>query len=262
MAEEDAYEVNNRRAEWSAYILIAGLVLELASALVFQKDWIETVATVIAIVLIVGGVWGEVHFGHKAREAGDRQLAEFEARTAEANAQAAKANNETAILRLQLDQEIQKRAPRRLTDEQKAALVAELRGKMKEINLVVQKDIETKAFEIQWLDVFGQAGIEIHPYELPTGEVFSAPAGVMMYSPSGRAGTGEEPLKDDPLYIALKKANIFGGTTSRPFLTFDMRQQVESVLRQGQPLGKDILDAVPQLSADTHVLYIGQKHPF
>jgi len=64
-----------------------------------------------------------------------------------------------------------------------------------------------------------------------------------------------------PVY-ALKKASIFGGTTSRPFLSLDMRQQVESVLRRGPPFPADILDAPPQLPANTHVLYIGQKFPF
>ena len=215
-------------------------------------------ASVLGALVTAFGV-GLLMWGTRVRDHDfESNVARLNSEAGAARERAGKLEEQAARLRLELDREIQKRAPRHLTDEQKAILPAELRGKMKEINLVVQKDIETKAFEIQWLDFFGQECIEIHPYDLPSGEVFSAPAGVMMYSPSGRGGTGEDPLKDDPLYIALNKANLFGGTTSRPFLTFDMRQQIESVLRQGQPLPKDILDAVPQLPPNIHVLYIGQ----
>ncbi len=51
---------------------------------------------------IVGGVWGEVHFAHKARLAGDRQLAQYETRTAEANARAEEAKRDADKIRLEL----------------------------------------------------------------------------------------------------------------------------------------------------------------
>jgi hypothetical protein len=84
------YEVNSRRAHLSAYVLVAGLVLELINAIVWFKGP-ETIAEMVAVLLIVGGVWGEVFFGHKARIAGDEQLSKYEARTAEANQRAQEA---------------------------------------------------------------------------------------------------------------------------------------------------------------------------
>ena len=53
----------------------------------------------VAVLLIVGGVWGEIFFGGKARVAGDKQLAQYEARTAEANQKAQEAALELARYR-------------------------------------------------------------------------------------------------------------------------------------------------------------------
>jgi hypothetical protein len=60
-----------------------------------------------AVILIVAGVWGEVFFGNKARTAGDKQLAQFEARAAEANQKAQEAALELTKFRTprQLDRE-------------------------------------------------------------------------------------------------------------------------------------------------------------
>jgi hypothetical protein len=84
------YEVNSRRAHISAYVLVAGLVLELVNALIWYEAP-KTLAEMSAVLLIVGGVWGEIFFGHKARVAGDNQLAQYAARTAEADARALEA---------------------------------------------------------------------------------------------------------------------------------------------------------------------------
>jgi hypothetical protein len=89
MAEDDeddfgsVYGVNSRRAHLSAYVLVAGLILELINAIIWYKG-LETLADMTAVLLIVGGVWGEIFFGHKARIAGDKQLAQYEARASEA----------------------------------------------------------------------------------------------------------------------------------------------------------------------------------
>lgn len=111
------YEVNSQRAHWSGYVLILGLVLELINAIIWYKGR-ETVAEMIAVLLIVGGVWGELFFGHRARSEGDKQLAQYEARTAEANAKA-----------LEAQAELEKfRTPRMLSPEQ----CARINEKMKE----------------------------------------------------------------------------------------------------------------------------------
>jgi hypothetical protein len=62
----DVYEVNSRRAHLFGYVLIVGLALEIINAVIWYKGS-ETIAEVIAVLLIVGGVWGELFFGQKAR---------------------------------------------------------------------------------------------------------------------------------------------------------------------------------------------------
>lgn len=101
--EEDRLkEVNSQREHISAYVLIAGLLLELIASVVWFKG-IETVVGMVAVLLIVGGVWGEVFFGKKASDAGDKQLAKYKARAAEA---------ELALAQLE-----DRLSPRKLTQE-------------------------------------------------------------------------------------------------------------------------------------------------
>jgi hypothetical protein len=69
-----------------------------------------------AVLLIVGGVWGEIFFAHKARIAGDKQLAQYEARADEANARALEA--QLALEKF--------KTPRNLTLEQQHELTARL----------------------------------------------------------------------------------------------------------------------------------------
>jgi hypothetical protein len=92
------YEVNSHRAHLFAYVLIAGLIIELAAGIFWYRG-IETIVGTAATLLIVIGVWGEIFFGQKARIAGDKQLAQFEARAAEANQKAQEAARELARYR-------------------------------------------------------------------------------------------------------------------------------------------------------------------
>jgi hypothetical protein len=111
------YEVNSRRAHFFGYVLLLGLVLELVNALIWYRG-LETLAEMAAVLLIVGGVWGEIFFAHKARIASDNQLATYEARTAEANQKAQEATLELAKYR----------APRVLTQEQMYRIAEKLKG--------------------------------------------------------------------------------------------------------------------------------------
>jgi hypothetical protein len=94
----DEYELNSQRAHIAAYILIAGLILEIVNAVIWYRD-VETLAGIAAVLLIVGGVWGEVFFANRARLAGDKELAEFRARAAVANQKAQEAALELAKFR-------------------------------------------------------------------------------------------------------------------------------------------------------------------
>jgi hypothetical protein len=80
--EEHVKEVNSKREHISAYVLIAGLILEFVAAVLWFKG-LETVVGMVAVAMIVGGVWGEVYFGKKASDAGDKQLAKYKVRAAE-----------------------------------------------------------------------------------------------------------------------------------------------------------------------------------
>jgi hypothetical protein len=64
-----------------------------------------------------------------------------------------------------------------------------------------------------------------------------------MYSPKGQR---EEDLKDDPLYKALKRANLFGGITAKPFATLTLRPNTPPLI------------PVPP---DGYAIYVGQKLP-
>jgi hypothetical protein len=95
------YEINSNRAERFGYMLLAGLAVELIFAFVLDRPPIEKISTIFADVLIVVGVWGEIHFGRIARVAGDGAQAEANSRAIEA---------ELALAKF--------RQPRRLTEEQ------------------------------------------------------------------------------------------------------------------------------------------------
>src|SRR5437868_1551075 len=84
----------------------------------------------------------------------ETQIGQLALAAAKANERAAILELEAAKLRFQLDQEIQKHAPRRLSEEQKEALVAALRGKLREVLFVVQRDLETQAFALQLQSAF------------------------------------------------------------------------------------------------------------
>jgi hypothetical protein len=87
-------------------------------------------------------------------------------------------------------------------------MLDELRGKVQKIMIVIQNDPEEQAFALQFFILFQDAGAILYGAEPPRADKWYAPAGLIMYSPMG---TSEAALKDDPLYRALKRANLFGG---------------------------------------------------
>lgn len=110
------YQRNTYLEHVSALVLLAGLALEIVNAAV----WFEgpkTIAEIIAVLLIGLGVAGEVWFANRARLAGDKQLALYRARVAEANLKAQEAVLDLAKFR----------SPRSLSGEQ----VNHIKGKLK-----------------------------------------------------------------------------------------------------------------------------------
>src|SRR5579871_4671917 len=88
----DLYELHTSRSERFGYLLLAGLAVELLFAIFVEKPLIEWASTLISDAMIVIGVWGEIHFGRKARVAGDTAQAA-------ANDRAKQAVKETEQLR-------------------------------------------------------------------------------------------------------------------------------------------------------------------
>lgn len=190
--------------------------------------------------LVVVSTWAVVHLQRQELAASKD---EFERYKLESGEKIAAANLETMRLRVQLDQEVQKRAPRVLTNEQRAAIVSELKGKLRTVVLVVQNDPEADFFSVQLMTVLSEAGVELRRAEPPREDKWNAPAGLVMYSP---LGSNEDDLKDDPLYRALKAANLFGGTTNKPYLSPQLRPPPQALIS----------------GYSGHVLYVGQKSPF
>jgi hypothetical protein len=180
----------------------------------------------------------------------DEEMARVHRDTAQANERAAELSRETASLQLQLEQQRQKLAQRQLSPEQTSAMISALRGKLSQVMLVTQNDPEAKAFSFQLMGVFSEAGVKMYAHEPPREDKWFAPAGLMMYSP---AGADESQLQGDPLYRALKAANLFGGTAGQPFVS-------------GQPTVIGLSGQSPtfkQIEGYTgDILYVGQKSPF
>jgi hypothetical protein len=162
------YEINSHRAHLSGFVLVAGLVLELINAVIWYKGP-ETLAEMAAVVLIVGGVWGEIFFGHKARLHGDKQLAHYEANTREAEARAAEAHVELARLE-------RKMTPRSITVDGEAAIVEALKSFPSIPFSVVADPAAEYAFINRLIAVLQRAGwiwkeYTVVPRSLPTGHI-------------------------------------------------------------------------------------------
>jgi hypothetical protein len=84
-------DFNSAWADRLAYLILAGLLVDIAD-LFIPEGWWKIVAAIGANLLIFGGVWGELWFAKRAREADD-------SRVAQANKQAAEAQRETEQIR-------------------------------------------------------------------------------------------------------------------------------------------------------------------
>jgi hypothetical protein len=91
-------------------LILVGLAVDIAAVFILSKPWLEGALAIAANGLIAAGVWGELFFERRAKEAGDRMVAEANARAAEAILELAKL-----------------RAPRALTPEQRGRIVDKLK---------------------------------------------------------------------------------------------------------------------------------------
>ena len=181
-------DFNSKWADRIALLIIVGLGVDIAEVLILGKEWPEWALTIAANSLIAGGVWGELWFAKRAREADD-------SRVAEANASAANANERAAQLTLDLEKEKAKHAPRHLTERQIEEL-QNLKGRLTKIQLMIAWDIETTLFAAQIRMALGGAGISIERLE-PFGSTWS---GIVIAS--------RLPPDKEPLVEIFKKAQL------------------------------------------------------
>jgi hypothetical protein len=109
---QSRYEFNSAWADRIAFLIVAGLAIEIAAVFILHKPPLEGALTIVANLLIVLGVWGELIFARRAKEAGDGIVAQANAGAAVANARAEEAKLELARLT----------TPRSLTAEQQSEL--------------------------------------------------------------------------------------------------------------------------------------------
>src|SRR5437867_543934 len=81
---------NSRWADRIALLILVGLGVDIGAVFVSDEAWRKGL-TIMADSLIVMGVWGELWFAKRAREADDGRVAEAEKAVAGANARAAEA---------------------------------------------------------------------------------------------------------------------------------------------------------------------------
>jgi hypothetical protein len=203
-------EDNESRAEWGAWAIVAGLVIEIVLAvgisLEMDKKGLENWGAVVADCLIVLGVYCEIHFGRKASAGNVELRRRSEEKVAEANVRAAEANRaaeEERHARLKLEAQLQART---LTPEE-IEMLRGLRETFPEINVAREVDIETHLFAQQIAMALMSAGITVRQYRRAP-DVHTA--GIQIYDPLGFDDSG--PRSVGPLLDVFKKIepNVVG----------------------------------------------------
>lgn len=171
------YERNSAWAERLALLILVGLAVEIVAVFFLKKPLFEGALTIAANALILAGVWGELLFERRAREAGDGIVAEANARAAEANERASKAD----LARTELEAQL---SPRMLNQEQ-WDLIQSLKGKFETINIAYETDAESCWFAAELQKAFSLAGIVSAMFSRdPSVHSFS----IMIFEPQGFDG--------------------------------------------------------------------------
>jgi hypothetical protein len=91
-------DFNSAWADRLALLILVGLVVDIAAAFILGRTWPENGLTIAANALIIIGVWGELRFAKRAREADDSRVAEANARAAEAQRETERLKAENLIM--------------------------------------------------------------------------------------------------------------------------------------------------------------------
>jgi hypothetical protein len=176
---EEIYDLNTRRAERVAWLIVIGLGVELVGLYWSDRPIWEIIVQAVADLLIAGGVGFELVFARVARGAGDNVQREARKAVSEANARAAEANKvaeEERHARAKLESQLQSRT---LSQEQ-WDMIQGLRGKFRFVSLVHEADFEAHWYANQFAFAFNSAGIGFAWYRR-AADVHTA--GIMVYDP-------------------------------------------------------------------------------
>ena len=100
----DFRSVSDFNAEWSdriALLILVGLLVDIGNLFIPENSGWKTPLAIIANVLIMGGVWGELWFLKRARAADDSRVGQAESALADALTRASRA--EEALVRLRTE---------------------------------------------------------------------------------------------------------------------------------------------------------------
>ncbi|MGY4514410.1 hypothetical protein [Bradyrhizobium sp. USDA 3650] len=134
--------------------------------------------------------------------------------TAEANDRAAQANDRAEQAKLDL---AKFKAPRLLTPEQQQIIVSELTGKLSEINVVSKADVESREYRRQFASLLRGAGLTVHTGSLsPMDTALLGNSNSVVIWSKDWMGVNGFPNPSDPLYSAIFKAGLWGGSGLKP----------------------------------------------
>ncbi len=122
---QSKYDFNSAWAERIAHLIIIGLAVDIVAAFILGKSYLEITLNIGANLLIIAGVWGELLFSRRAKEAGDGIVAEANANAAKAQERTASLEKETAVAKLELARLSTPRV-KLLTSEAVASIVEKL----------------------------------------------------------------------------------------------------------------------------------------
>jgi hypothetical protein len=173
--QSDLYALNTDRSERFGYLLLGGLAVELIFAVFIAKPWLEWASTLISDAMIVIGVWGEIHFGRKARVAGDAAQAEANARAEEAIRATETEKRERIALEVQI-------APRRIPLYQRESLTKDF-SKLRGHKIRVTSyglDAEGAILGGQLIACFRAAGVAVDDCLLSHGGLGAVATGILI----------------------------------------------------------------------------------
>lgn len=127
-------------ARWGARIVVLGLVIEVALAYLSEehKIWWRKWGPVAADALVALGVIAEIYFGKKASEAGDKLQIQADERVANAELEAARSRERTAIVE-------SRTAWRRISSTFRRTLASVIRNTQSELIVRIECDADGEA---------------------------------------------------------------------------------------------------------------------